>query len=259
MDDLDLEWNDYARSAWFASVVPMMEVRITSEAVYLSNSLAPSIDGNHAALLRASEDTVEDVIDRVIDHYQTLGVPACIAVSPSCRPSDLPQRLEARGFQPHGDPEYWLVLDDATRIAGARGPETACVQPVGPEEVETFCQVMETSFGMPEGASWMLQEVFGRINALPGINNYLAYLDGQPAGCASLFTYNGISAFGSGGTLPGMRSLALGAALIEQVYRDWHAAGRPVMVTQTVLPKLERVFRQIGFRRAFTRTYYIRE
>lgn len=259
MDAQTLEWNDYARSAWFASVVPMMEVRISSEVIFVSNSLSPTVDGNHAALLRAGEDNADELIDRVIAHYQALGVPPCVAVSPSCRPADLPERLSARGFQPQGGPEYWLVLDDPARIGRARGSENTLVRRVGPEEVDAFCEVMEAAFDMPEGASWMLRQVFEPLNRLPGIQNYLAYLDGQPAGCASLFTYNGVSAFGSGGTLPGKRSLALGAALIEQVYRDWHAAGQPVMVTQTVLPKLERLFRQIGFRRAFSRTYYVLE
>ena len=259
IDALDLEWNDYARTAWFASVVPMMEVTISSQAVFLSNSLLPSSDGNHAALLRTSSQDCDALIRRVIEHYQARGVPPCVAVSPSCLPSDLPDRLLAHGFIAHGDPEYWLVLADPTRLENTRGPHNCTVQRVGPHEVSAFCQVMETAFGMPEGASWVLEHVFGPINSLPGIYNYLATLDGQPAGCASLFTYNGFSAFGSGGTLPGMRSLAVGGALIEQVCRDWTAAGRPVMVAQTVLPKLERVFNHIGFRRVFSRSYYILE
>lgn len=259
MDALALEWNDYARTAWFASVVPMMEITISSEAVFLTNQLVQTPDGNHAALLRTSAEDCDAMIRRVISFYQERGLTPCVAVSSNCQPANLALRLASQGFKPYGDPESWLVLGDLLRFESARGAPNCTVHPVSPDDLDEFCDVMANSYGMPAGAGFILNHFFSNIGRLPGINNYLARVDGSPAGCLSMFHYNGVCAMGSASTLPEVRSLALGGALLQQASLDWIAAGRPQLVTQTVLPRLESILVRLGFRRAFSRTYYILE
>ena len=257
---LALEWADYARTAWFASVVPGMEVTVTSDAVFLSNSIVPTPDGNHAALLRAAPEDTDALIERVCSHYSARGVSPCVAVSPACTPTDLTQRLAAHGFCEHGEPEYWLVLENPKHLLRYKAPANITIRQADDSAgISDFCGVMEAAYDMPEGTSFVLNHFFGHINALPGIRNYVATLDGQPVGCASLFTYLGVSAFGSGGVLPGLRYSGAILGLIERIYEDWRQDGAPVMVTQTVLPKLERTLQHFGFRTLFTRRYYLRE
>jgi hypothetical protein len=259
VDALAIERNDYARTAWFASVVPMMEITMSSEVVLLSNSLMMSPDGNHAALLRPTAEDTDALIRRVIKFYQERGVPPCVAVSPNCTPPNLARRLLAQGFKQHGDPEYWLALVDPQPFEHIHGAPNIQVDAIGQAGLTDFCEVMACAYGMPAGAGFILEHFFGHINTLPGIHNYLARQDGQPAGCLSLFQYKGICALGSGSTLPNLRSLDLGWALLEKAIQGWNAAGRPPLVTQTVLPRLERIFTRLGFRRIFSRTYYILE
>jgi len=259
VDALELEWNDYARTAWFASVVPMMEITISSDVIFLTNHLVPTPDGNHAALLRTTTEDTDALIRRVISFYQERDLTPCVAISPNCQPANLTRRLAAHGFKPYGDPEAWLVLVDTLRFENARGAPNCTTEPVGLDNLDEFCDVMACGYDMPSGSSFILNHFFGHINSLPGIHNYLARVDGKPAGSLSLFYYNGICAFGSASTLPAVRSLALGGALLHQASLDWNAAGRPQMVTQTVLPRLEHILTRLGFRRVFSRIYYTLE
>ena len=259
MDALGIEWNDYARTAWFASVVPMMEISISSDAILLTNHLLQTPDGNHAALLRTTTEDCDALIRRVIAFYQERNLLPCVAVSPNCQPTNLARRLTALGFKPYGDPEHWLVLVDSLRFENARGTANCRAQPIEAQELDDFCEVMARAYDMPSGSTLVLNHFFSHIAKLPGIHNYLARIDGKPAGCLSMFHYNGICAMGSASTLPELRSLALGGALLEQASRDWNAAGRPQLITQTVLPRLEHILTRLGFRRAFSRSYYILE
>ena len=63
-------------------------------------------------------------------------------------------------------------------------------------------RVMAVAYEMPEGTIPILARNFQYINDLPGIHNYLAYLNGEPVGCMSLFSYMGYGALGGGGVIP---------------------------------------------------------
>ena len=255
----ELEWSNYARTAYFATVVPGLEVRISNEVILITDPTVPMTDGNHAALLRATPDRADALIERIIQHYRDAGQKPCVVISPSCAPDDLPERLQAHGFTQYGDVEYWLTLLNPWYAEMLHGPSNVTVRQIGQDEVSAFCQVMAQAYKMPEDALPVLEHAFGYINDLPGIHNYVAYLEGKPVGCISLFTYLGHSALGSAGVLPGVRNAGVAFALTAHAYQDWKKEGSHTAVFQTVLPKLERMLRIGGCQRVFTRTYYIVE
>ncbi len=254
-----LEWSDQARNAWFATIVPGLEVHLSSEAVFLSNNDFPTADGNHAARLRAQPEYADALIERVVAYYRARGVAPCVALSPACSPEDLPQRLVAFGFQPYGDPEHWLLLRDSARFARVRCPSGIRIREAAAQDVGLFCEVMAQAFEMPSEFTFVLEHFFGHINELPGIHNYIAFRDGEPVGCASLFSHQGVSAWGSCGLLPNARQLAVMAGIIAQVYQDWQCDGTANLLFQTVLPKLEQAALRVGFEHVFSRTYYLLE
>ncbi len=253
----ELEWSNYARTAYFATVVPGVQVSISSEVVLISDPLVPLMDGNHAAMLRAAPDKADALIERIIEHYQSFGLQPAVVISPGCEPDNLPQRLEAHGFCRQGDPEYWLTLKSPLYADALRAPGGVIVRQVEQADVPAFCRVMAASFGMPEDTLPILHHGFGHINDLPGVHNYLATVDGEPVGCASLFSYLGYGALGSAGVLPGARRAGVALALAVRGYQDWKRDGDKVLVIQTTLQKLERMLRIAGCRRAFARTYYV--
>jgi len=253
----ELEWSNYARTAYFATVVPGLEVRISHEVILITDPAVPMTDGNHAAMLRATPDRADALIERIIQHYRDIGQKPYVVVSPGCTPDDLSERLQMHGFSQYGDIEYWLTLKNPWYAEVLRAPGNVLVRQIGNDQVPVFCRVMSEAYQMPEDTLPVLEHAFGYINDLPGIHNYVAYLEGKPVGCISLFTYLGYSALGSGGVLPGARNAGVAFALVAHAYQDWKKEGSNVLVLQTVLPKLERMLRIGGCQRVFTRTHYI--
>ena len=110
---------------------------------------------------------------------------------------------------------------------------------------------------MSEDTIPILARNFQYINDLPGIHNYLAYVNGQPVGCMSLFSYMGYGVLGGAGVIPSARRADVAYTMAISGYQDWKKDGNKVMVFQTVLPKIERMLRIGGCQRRFTRTYYV--
>jgi hypothetical protein len=253
----ELEWANYARTAYFASVVPGPEVRISSEIILITDPSVPMTDSNHAALLRTTPERADALIERVIRHYREVGQKPCMVLSANCSPDDLPQRLLARGFVQYGGEEYWTMLQDRTFAESLQGPENIPVRQASAEDMPDFCQVMIAAFDMPQDTLPILHHAFGLINDLPGIHNYVAYLDVKPIGCASLFSYLGIGALGSMSVIPSARNSGAMWALAARSYQDVKQDNDKAMIFQTPLVWLDRLLQNVGCVRVLTRTYYI--
>jgi hypothetical protein len=253
----ELEWPNYARTAYFATVVSGAEVSISSEVILVTDPEVPLMDGNHAAMLRTTPDRADALIERITRHYQERGLQPAVVISPACTPDDLPQRLEAHGFTQYGEVERWLTLEKPFYADALRPSKNIVVREIGLEGIPDFCRVMVTAYEMPEDVMPILVRNFGPINDLPGIHNYLAYLDGKPVGCMSMFSYLGHGALGSGGVLPEARRADVAFSLAIRGYEDWKKDGNKVMVFQTLLPWLERLLRIGGCKHQFDRTYYV--
>lgn len=252
-----LEWANYAQVAYFARAVPGVAVNISSEAVRVSSQQIPMMDVNHTALLCAAPERADELIREITAHYRDLGNQPCIALSPACTPADLDQRLEAQGYEKYGGPEFWLKLVDTSYVEKLKYPPGIDVRQIGKEELPAFCTVMAAAFEMPPEMIPMLQQGFEYTSGLPGIQSYVAYAGDQPVGCISMNTYQGYSAIGSGGVLPGVRRLGVSYALWKRTYEDWRKQGGSEYVIQTVLPNLERLLCMGGCKRLFSRTYYV--
>ena len=255
----EIEWSNYARSAYFATVVPGVEIRVSNEVILVTDPLVPLVDGNHAAMLNTTLEHADDLIERIIRHYQERSLTPTVVLSPSCSPDDLGQRLLEHGFKPTGESEYWLDLEDASIIEGLKFPADIEVHEIEQAELTDFCQIMAAAFEMPGEIVPILYHNFSFVNELPGIHNYLACVNKKPVGCGSLFSYAGFSSFGSAGVLLEARNYRIGPALIARGYQDWKKDGTKKFLIQTLLPGLDRKLSQVGCRRLFTRSYYVLE
>jgi hypothetical protein len=253
----EFEWSNYARTAYFAAVVPGLEVGISSEMILITDASVPLVDSNHAAMLHSTPDRADDLIERIIKHYRDRGLRPTVVISPGCTPDDLPQRLMAHGFAPKGDHEVWLTLGKPSSFEVLQPSEHVVVRQIGSEEIPAFCRVMAIAFEMPENSVPILAGNLLYINNLPGIHNYLAYVNDEPVGCMSMFSYLGYGALGGAGVISSARGANVASTLAIRGYQDWKKDGNKVLVTQTVLPEMECLLRTLGFQSRFARTYYV--
>ncbi len=88
----------------------------------------------------------------------------------------------------------------------------------------------------------------------PRLRRYLAYVDGQPAAAAALYTTPRAAYFAGAATVPAMRNQGCQSALIQRRLRD-AAAGQVVVTTAFGSPSQANLQR-LGFTIAHTRTLW---
>jgi N-acetylglutamate synthase-like GNAT family acetyltransferase len=92
---------------------------------------------------------------------------------------------------------------------------------------------------------------------LPTIRHYLAWLDGQAVGTASLVYHGNIGVLGGVGVIPAYRTTKTVINLVLRVFADAQKQDIDTILLQTTAAtSLERLLHIHGFRRAFTRVAY---
>jgi hypothetical protein len=127
----ELEWSNYARAAYFARVVPGVEVTISNEVILIADPEVPLVDGNHAAMLQTAPERADALIEHIVRHFRDRGVKPYVVLSPNCVPDDLGQRLEEHGFTQFGNPEHWLTLEKPFYAEAIRGSGKVTVREIG--------------------------------------------------------------------------------------------------------------------------------
>ena len=117
-----LERANYEANWAIAQITPGLDVCLRNDVVFTSSEVFPSPDTNHACLVQATAETVDDLISEIIAYYTAKELPPVIFVSPACTPSDLSRRLAGYGFE-KGDKEAWMTLDTGTTAITT--PQTA--------------------------------------------------------------------------------------------------------------------------------------
>ncbi|HLM34876.1 MAG TPA: hypothetical protein VK278_03760 [Gaiellaceae bacterium] len=196
---------------------------------------------NVAQRFRLRPDEVEEVRAEIHGHLRRNGRAACSwEVGSSATPSDLVDRLHALGLvDDEPDPlAIGMVLTNEPEEPPPAGVEVRRARTR--EELLEAGRIAAVAFGMP-GAVPEPEE------PTPGLETYVAYVDGRPAARATAaFTQYGATLFG-GATLPEARGRGAYRALVAARWEDAVARGTPMLVTQAgrmSRPILER----LGFR-----------
>ena len=196
---------------------------------------------NVAQRFRLRPDEVEEVRAEIHAHLRRNGRAACSwEVGSSATPSDLVDRLHALGLvDDEPDPlAIGMVLTNEPEEPPPAGVEVRRARTR--EELLEAGRIAAVGFGIP-GAVPEPEE------PTPGLETYVAYVDGRPAARATAaFTQYGATLFG-GATLPEARGRGAYRALVAARWEDAVARGTPMLVTQAgrmSRPILER----LGFR-----------
>ena len=239
-------------------VMPGLDAILRDDLVLMYTPDYPSPDANQAFLLRATEDTVETLIDEVTEYYKTRNMPPAIYVSPACTPVDLPKRLLKRGFVKQEPDESWLAFE---HLQAAKVPKTdpkIVVQQISKSEVGQFAEVMAAAYEMPPEWVPMLVSSLEPSVGQPNFRHYLAFKDQNPLATITVMRHKDYAVVGSAGVLPDHRGSTLIFNLTVNVLVQARQEGVDTAILQTTLgPIFERFLRICGFKLAFRRTGYI--
>ena len=242
-----------------AGIMPGLDVILRDDLALIYTADYPSPDANQAFLLRASEGTVEALIDEVTEYYQTRDMSPAIYISPACTPSDLSKRLIKHGFVKQEPDESWLMYEHLQTAKIVKWDPKIEVRQIGKSEVSQFAQVMAAAYEMP--AEWipmLITSVEPSIGQ-PDIYHFLAFVNQEPLATLSLMCQKDYAIIGSAGIVPQHRGSSIMFNLTANVlFGQARQKGVDTVILQTTLgPIFERFLRICGFKLAFRRTGYL--
>jgi GNAT superfamily N-acetyltransferase len=182
--------------------------------------------------------------------------------------ASIPVTLSERGYHVHG---YENVLarplgDDD--FAGEDGPGIT-IERLRKEDERTWIDTAVTAFSNLDGTGSTaddsahlaaIEEVMGDFLSSPGLQPYLARLDGRPVGEGALcLSGDGIALLAGAGTLPDARGRGIQKALLRRRLTDARAAGANLatVVTAPGTRSQENVMRR-GFILLYTRIILVK-
>jgi GNAT superfamily N-acetyltransferase len=215
--------------------------RVVNERYVLWMGRGAAPGWNVAQRFRLGPDEIEDVVEEVRGLIRGRGRTALTwEVGSSATPTDLVDRLLALGMVDDREPlAIGMVL---TEPPAAPPPDVDVRKAESPDELREAARIAAIAFGEdPDEAAAAEPEP-----PVPGIETYLAYVDGRPAARATAaFSERGVTLFG-GATLPEARGRGAYRALVAARWDDAVAAGKPALVTQAGAMSRP-ILRRLGF------------
>lgn len=254
----ELEWANYAAQLPAVQATPGLNLDMQEQNIVLT-SIFPTPDVNHACLLRATPDSVDDLIDKTIERFKWNLMPPRIFVSPACSPSDLEAQLLTYGFtKQEEEEETWMILEALENYEIPAPAKNVVVTKVRKRDILTFSRIFVTAFDMPGYFAPFLALLMRPSIELPGYHHYLASVDGKPLGVCSMIYYESFSVLGSVGVVPTRQGGRIAASLLIESGKEARQAGINTIMLQTASKsRIVRRMQFAGFKVAFTRPCYV--
>jgi hypothetical protein len=240
--DVPVEILELAENANTYTPLGPRDERIVNERYVLWMGRGDEPGWNVAQRFRLQADEVEDVVGEVRGIVRARGRTALTwEVGSSATPPDLVDRLLGLGMV--DDREALAIGMVLTEPPAQPPPDVEVRRAESADEQREASHIAAIAFGgNPDEVGTGDPEP-----PVPGLETYLAYVDGRPAARATAaFSEHGVTLFG-GATLPEARGRGAYRALVAARWEDAVAAGKPALVTQAGAmsrPILER----LGFR-----------
>ncbi len=256
-DIMELERANYTAMLPIAEATPGLDVIVRDDVILTSSEIFPAPDTTHACLLQATPSTVDSLIGKVTDYFQSRSLTTTIYLSPACAPADLPRYLLSQGFAKQEMDEAWLVLYNLPNFHIPAAMPRVSVRPICKEEASIFASTFMRAFGMPVDFAPYMAQLLQPCVDLPGVYHYLAHVGEEPIGTCSLLCYKHFGILGSVGVVPEHRKSGAATNLAVRAATDALNQGIESLILQTTAGTwLERLLRISGFKRVFVRTCY---
>lgn len=207
----------------------------------------------------------DSTLDAVEAAFAERDTPVQFEVSTLADPA-VAERLTRRGYVLSGfENVLGLRLEPGRQANIAAGVD---ISAVGPDEFDTWMDVVATGFAAPDLQGVASHEEFPRdaldnsvrdIASATGFSGSIARIDGVPAGGASLRLADGVAQFCGAATLPAFRRRGVQASLLSARLAAAASAGCDLGVV-TTLPgsKSQQNVQRLGFQILYTRAILVR-
>jgi GNAT superfamily N-acetyltransferase len=187
-------------------------------------------------------------IDAILGAARERGVPMLWFVGPLSKPSDLEERLKAKGLVYGGSAAGMAVDLGGIGDAAARMDDLSIEEVLDIEALGDWLGVVVTGFQMPQFTASAWLGIYRAMGFGEGSRwrHFLARLDGKPAATSSLFGGFDTATIGSVTTLPDSRNRGLGTAVTMAALHEAQRNGYRI-ATLWASKKAVGVYRRIGF------------
>lgn len=208
----------------------------------------------HVSRIRVEEGEVDQLIAAARDFFRERGIPACsLLVTPATRPASLGVRLLRLGFRAESNP---VMLREAGAPVRVWRNQSVRVERAAPGQLDLFWDLLRQTFFAGAPPDVLAEGRRGaEISFAIGAVNYIAYLDGQPAGAGTLFLRGPMGGIYNMCTLPRFRRCGVASAVLAACIADGGALGCRVLGL-TPTPMGRPLYERLGFREVYQELYF---
>ena len=204
------------------------------------------IDPNHAGEFRAKVGQSPDIVQDILEFYQTLGAVPAAYIDLLATPEDLVPQLRKANFQ-----EWTGALADLMLYLG---PDEARPMTVAVEVVETapakeaWASLMAEEDTHDAHAQARLQALYRTQISDPRMAAYLIRVAGEPVSRCQLFSCEGLGRIEAVRTSTAYQGRGLAAAIIRQALNDSLQQNHITYIYAEPGSNAQRLYHRLGFR-----------
>jgi hypothetical protein len=213
----------------------------------------------HHAYNKARGFTIDDVdhLPAICAFFGEAELPPRIEVWAGDASAALGRRLADAGF-------YAADINVTLRAQPGRSVSTPALEhrpievhePAAGEDDTVYLDTLFQGYGLNTGLESAQQTMMAIEHRSPHSRRYLAYVDGQPAAAAALYTTVDGTYFAGAATVPAMRNRGCQSALIRRRLNDAAATAHPIVVTTAFGSPSHANLLRHGFHIVHTRTLW---
>ncbi len=216
----------------------------------------PSPFCNNVLRAQFTQEDVDTRIEETLSQFRSRSLPIRWLTSPSTRPVNLGNYLEAHGL-PHitdypGMAVDLLKLNEDLEILSDLSIERV-------DDLKTLDQgrrVFTLGYGVPISLGNLLFDIFSSLGFELPLRHYVGWLKGKPVSCSTLLLSSGVAGIYLVATVPESRGQGIGSALTLAPLCDARDLGYRIGILGSTEIGLG-VYRRLGFKEYFKFGIYI--
>lgn len=207
----------------------------------------PSPFCNNVLRAQLVQDDIDTEIEHTLSRFKSRGLPIRWMTSPSTRPADLGDYLEAHGLVHVADyPGMAVHLPELNEDLPT--PSDLSIERVRDvKALEHMMQAFTVGYGIPVSFGSVVFDVFSNLGFELPLRHYVGWLKGKPVACSSLLLSSGVAGIYVVATVQEARGQGIGSALTLVPLVEARAMGYRIGVLGSSEMGVG-VYRRLGFR-----------